>query len=48
MLAFAVEVAGRDLASAGDLTPDEVDRVVAALRDKVLDVPTEEPPAGEA
>ena len=48
MLAFAVEVAGRDLASAGDLTPDEVDRVVAALRDKALDVPTEEPPAGEA
>lgn len=48
MLTFAVEVAGRDLASAGDLTPDEVDRVVAALRDKVLDYPTEEPPAGEA
>lgn len=48
MLAFAVEVAGRDLASAGDLTADEVDKVVAALRDKVLDVPTEEPPAGEA
>ena len=47
MLAFAVQVAGRDLASAGDLTPEEVDRVVAALRDKVLDVPTEEPPAGE-
>ena len=45
MLAFAVEVAGRDLASAGDLTSDEVDRVVAALRDKALDVPTEEPPA---
>ena len=58
MLAFAVEVAGRDLASAGDLTADEVDRVVEALRHKALDgevldaealdVPTEEPPAGEA
>ena len=55
MLTFAVDVAGRDLASAGDLTADEVDRVVAALRDKMLngeglaaealDVPTEEPPA---
>ena len=58
MLAFAVEVAGRDLASAGDLTADEVDRVVEALRHKALDgdvldaealdFPTEEPPAGEA
>lgn len=58
MLTFAVEVAGRDLASAGDLTADEVDRVVEALRHKALDgdildaealdVPTEEPPAGEA
>lgn len=48
MLAFAVEVAGRDLASAGDLTADEVDKVVEALRHKALAVPTEEPPAGEA